>query len=137
MVHDRLGPAVEQDVAKLLGDVPVVDVDADRPGLGGAQEGLQVLVAVVEVEGDVVVRRLPALTCRERPVRAEPGFAQHGGEPPAAVGDVAPAEATVAPHQALALGDLGRDRLVQRRQVELLGHARLAHRRRSAGVTGP
>ena len=52
-------PAVGQDVAQLLGHVAVVDVDRRAAGLGRAEHPLEVLVAVVEVERDVVVRRLP------------------------------------------------------------------------------
>src|SRR5690606_38135575 len=48
--------AVVEQVGQLAGDVAVVDVDGDRPQLPGRQHRLDVLGAVLEVEGDVVAR---------------------------------------------------------------------------------
>jgi hypothetical protein len=53
--QDGRGAAVDEHVAQLVGDVAVVDVDGGGAGLGGTEQALEVLVAVVEVEGDVGV----------------------------------------------------------------------------------
>ena len=48
-------PGVGDQVGQLLGDVAVVDVHRDGPQLVAGQHDLDELVAVVEVEADVVV----------------------------------------------------------------------------------
>ena len=116
---DRRGAGVVEQVAQLLGDVAVVHVERRDPGLVGAEHRLDVLVAVVEVAGEVV---LPALVPAERAplgVGAEPGADQVVGQPVGALGHLAVGEPSVAPHDALAVGDGGADRVVHVSEVEL------------------
>ena len=84
------GGAVGQDVAQLGGHVAVVDVDRGGPGLPGAEHALQVLVAVVQVEGHVVVRGLPRRPGRRVAPQPQPRSGQHRGQAPGAVGDLGP-----------------------------------------------
>ena len=54
LVHHRHGVGVVEEVDELLLDVPVVDVDRDRPQLVGGEHRLDELDAVVRVDRDVV-----------------------------------------------------------------------------------
>src|SRR3546814_987169 len=57
LVDDGSGPGVLEQVAELLGDVAVVDVERRDPSLVGAEHCLDVLVAVVEIAGEVILAR--------------------------------------------------------------------------------
>ena len=118
MEHDRPGRRIAQEVLELLGDVAVVDVEGRHPGLVGAEHGLQVLVAVVEVAGEVVLTGL---------VPGEPAAGDDGpespvvervGEAPGAVGHLGPGEAAIPEDQALPIGDPFGDRLVEGGEVQ-------------------
>jgi len=132
--QDRRRATVVQEVTQLVGDVAVVDVDRRAAGLGGAHHALEVLVAVVEVEGDVIVGRGPARVVRGLGVDAEPMVGEDGRQPAGPVRDIGPGEAAIPPDDALALRHGGRDRLVERRDVELLGHPVDGHAVRTYGV---
>ncbi len=58
--HDAPGPRVVEQVPQLLGHVAVVDVEGCDAGLVGAEHRFDVLVAVVEVAGEVVLSALVA-----------------------------------------------------------------------------
>jgi hypothetical protein len=62
-VHDDgAGLGVVEQVEQFLGHVAVVDVERGDPGLERSEHRLEVLVAVVEVDREVV---LPALVAGE------------------------------------------------------------------------
>ena len=63
-------PGVVEQVLQLLADVAVVDVERGDAGPVPAQHALQVLVAVVEGEGEEVLARLPSLELRSLAVHA-------------------------------------------------------------------
>jgi hypothetical protein len=69
VVDDGSCSSVVEHVAELVGDVAEVDVHADGACLRRPEQRLEVLVAVVEVERNVVVRRLPCRAVGQRPVR--------------------------------------------------------------------
>ena len=54
--HDHDGVGVVEDVARLVGDVAVVDVDRDGAGLVRAEHRLDPLGAVPGVDRDLVAR---------------------------------------------------------------------------------
>ena len=58
--NQRAGPGVVEQVPQPLADVAVVDVEGGDPGPVRAQHPLEILVAVVEGECDVVLSRLAA-----------------------------------------------------------------------------
>jgi hypothetical protein len=129
--QDRTGGAVRQQVVELVGDVPVVDVDGRAPGLGGAEHALEVLVAVVQVQRHVVLQRDPAVLVGPLLAEAQAGIAQDGGQPSGAIGDLGPRQPTVPPHEALPVGDGGRNGLVQGGEVQLFGDVEDGHRVRN------
>src|SRR5204862_4040607 len=75
---------------ELVLDVAVVDVEGGCPRLRAADHRLQVLVAVVEVETDVVLSRLPRGELGALPKAAEPRRGEHAREAPAAAREVSP-----------------------------------------------
>ena len=87
MTARRLG--VGEEVAQLLLDVAVVDVERGHPGQVGADHALDVFVAVVEVEPQVVLGRLVAGEALAPAVRAEALGVQVAGQPPGAVAELA------------------------------------------------
>ena len=97
---------------QLLLDVAVVDVEGHGARLVGAQHALDVLVAVVEVQREVVLPRLPRRQRVALALAAEPGVDQQVGQPPRAHLQVAPGEAAARGDDRLALGNDGGDRLV-------------------------
>jgi hypothetical protein len=113
VVDDRPRPAVGQDVGQLGGDVAVVDVDARGPGLPRPEHPLQVFVPVQQVEGDVVVGRLPRRHLGRVAPQAQAGARQHGGQAAGAVGRLGPAAGDPAGRHACAVGDGGGDGLVE------------------------
>jgi hypothetical protein len=117
----RPGRGVVEQVAQLIGDVAVVDVERSRPRLPCSEHPLEVLVAVVEVQGDVVVHRLPARTRSELGAEPDAGVEQHAGQSAGAVSDVGPAQSSVPEHQAVAVGMGGGDRLGDHSDVQLHG----------------
>ena len=117
----RPRPRVVEQVAQLLADVAVVDVERGHPGPVAAQHPLEVLVAVVEGEGHVVLPRLPALEARPFALHAEPTPVEVGAEPSRAIGDLAVGQAAVAPDDALALGEALDEHVEGLGQVELDG----------------
>jgi len=123
---DGSGPAVGQHVAELVGHVAVVDVHRGRPGLGRAEHALEVLVAVVQVEGDVVLGRLPRVL--DRPRRATDAVgAEQRGEAAGPIGDLGPAHPAVPPHEALPVRHDRGDGLVRGGQVQLFGDLEDGH----------
>ncbi len=100
------GPAagVVEQVEQLVLDVAVVDVERRHPGPEGAEHGLQVLVAVVEVDAQVVLAGLVAGEPVPLGVGAQAPGPQIGGQAAAAVRQVGEGQADVAPDQRGAVG---------------------------------
>ncbi len=128
-VHDdRRRPGVVEQVAQLLGDVAVVDVERGDAGLQAAEHRLEVLVAVVQVDGEVVLAGLVAGKVGPLGVAAEPGADEVVGQPVGALGDVGPGQPAVAEHEALGVGAQGGDAVEHRAEIGLstaprfLGH---------------
>src|SRR5690606_22854608 len=111
--------AVVEQVVQLVGDVAVVDVERRHPGAEGAQHGLDVLVAVVEVDAEVVLAGLVPGQRVPLGVGPEPPRPQVGAEPGAAVDHLGEGQPPVPPDQALAVGVLRGDRVEGVGQVEL------------------
>ena len=114
-MHDRLQLGVGAQVAQLVGDVAVVDVDRHRPQLERGEHDLDVLGAVVEVAPDVVAGP-----------DARP--AQVVGQPVRPLLELAVGPRPVVDHQRGAVGDVRHHRLPQVGQV-------VGARRRHASVS--
>ncbi len=106
---------------QFFGHVAVVDVEGSDAGLERTQHRLQVLGAVVQVDGQVVLAALVALQLAPLGVAAEPLLDQVVGQPAGAIGELRPREATVAMHQAHLVGTRGGDRFVHVGDRELNG----------------
>jgi len=104
-VHDRLEVGVGEEVAELVLDVAVVDVDGNRAQLERGEHALEVLVAVVHPQTHVVAR--PDAARRERV-----------GQPGRPLVELPIREADVAEHDRLALGHRVGDRFEQVGEVE-------------------
>ena len=112
-VHDDRGSTrVPQEVQQFIRDVAVVHVERGDPRLQGTEHALEVFVAVVEVDRQVVLTGLVSLESRSFDPAAEPLDDEVVGEPARPVGHVSPREPPIAEHQALVVGTCGRDRLV-------------------------
>ena len=85
MEDQRPGPGVVEQVAQLLADVAVVDVEGGGPGPVRAQHPLQVLVPVVEGEGDMVLSRLVALELGALAAQAQAPAVEVRGQAPRAL----------------------------------------------------
>ena len=118
LIDHRLGVGVLEEILEFLVDVAVIDIERRGPGLEGAEHPFEILVAVVEIEPDVVLARLPAKEPPAIRTLTEMVAAQYVGQSPGAVGDLRPAEATVAEEEALAIGNGGGDGLVYGRQIQ-------------------
>ncbi len=131
VVDDGPRRAVTEQVPQLFADVPVVDVERRHPGAVGADHALEVLVAVVEGEGDVV---LPGLvtgqpgpsgragsSVRPVPLRpdAEAAVVEVRRQAPGSLGELAVRQPPVTPDEALAVGQRPGDRLDDPSQIEL------------------
>ena len=118
-VHDdRRRLRVAQQVQQFAGDVAVVDVERSDPRLQRAEHALEVLVAVVEVDREVVLARLVSFELRPLDAAAEALVDEVVGEPPGPLGHLRPREPPIAEHQALVVGPRGRDRLVHVGEAE-------------------
>ena len=118
VIDHRPGLRVPKQVEQLLVHVAPVDVEGHGARLEGAEHALEILVPVVEIEGDVVLPGLVPGEAGALAAAAEPVAAQHVGEAPRAVRDLRPAEAPLAEHQALALGHRLGDGLVERGEIQ-------------------
>ena len=89
-VHDdRGGARVAQQVQQFPGDVAVVHVERGDPRLQRPEHALEVLVAVVEVDRQMVLTGLVSLERRPLDPAAEPLVDEVVGEPPGPVGHLA------------------------------------------------
>ena len=98
------GRGVVEQVAQLLAHVAVVDVEGGDPGPVGAQHALEVLVAVVEGQGQVVLPGLVAGQVLALGAHAEAPGVQVRAQSPGALGHLAIGEAAVLPDDALPVG---------------------------------
>ncbi len=87
---DRPRLGVVEQVAKLVGDVAVVDVERGDAGLPAADHHLEVLDAVEQIDGEVVLARLVAGEVGPLGVAAEPGADEVVGQPVGVLDDVRP-----------------------------------------------
>ena len=104
--HERLGVGVVEQVPELLVEVAVVDVDRDAAQLERGVLGLDVLVAVVQVEPDLRVR-------------AEPGGRQRAGDACGPIVELRPGPGGVAVGDGGRVGDLVGDRFPDGCEVHL------------------
>ena len=118
VIHQRRRLGVVEQVEQLVFDVAVVDVERRDARLVRAEHALEVLVAVVEVETEVILARLPVAQRRALDPAAESAAAKIVREPPRAIGERAPGETAVAKDDALAIWDLRGDRFLNRGEVE-------------------
>ena len=114
---------VVEQVPQLLFDVAVVDVERRDPCAVRAEHALDVLVAVVHVEREVVLSRLPTLELGAFGVTTEPTVVQVVAEAACAPGQVGVAEAPIPPDEGLAVRIRRGDDLVDLGQVEIHGRA--------------
>ena len=122
LVHHRLEVGVGEQIAQLVLDVAVVHVDRHRAQLERGEHALEVLVAVVHPQADVVGRP-----------DAVPG--ERMGEPGRPLVELPVGEAYVAVHDRLPVRHGVGDRLEQVGEVErrlVVGSHRRAERSRSA-----
>ena len=118
---ERARSGVVEQIAQLLADVAVVDVERRDAGGVGAEHAFEVLVAVVERERHVVLSGLPPRQLGPLALHGESPAVEVGGEPPGPFGHLGVGEAAVPPHDAFAVGQ-GLDEGVERLgQVELDG----------------
>src|SRR5690606_27484663 len=83
VVEEGARPRVAQQVEQLLVDVAVIDVQRSGARLVAAEHPLEVLVAVVEVDREVVLAGLVAGELAALAMRAEPARAEKIREAPA------------------------------------------------------
>jgi hypothetical protein len=96
VVDHRRRPSVGEEVGQLVVDVPIVDVERGDPGPVRAEQSLQVLRPVVQVQGEMVVRRFPRLG--DGAPAAQAVVVQDLRQPPAPLGHLPPGAAPVSPH---------------------------------------
>ena len=112
VVHEDAAAAVIQEIEQLLSDVAVVHVERCDTGLVRPEHAFEVLVAVVQVDAEVVltgfvsVEKLP--TDGVRDASAD----QIVGETTCAFGDVAPGPRCSPPYDAWTIGNRSGERLV-------------------------
>ena len=119
LVDDRLRPGVGEEVEQLLGDVAIVHVERCDPRLERAEHRFEVLVAVVEVDREVVLARLVSGELSTLDDLAEAPVQQRVREASRAVVDLGPRQSPVAEDDALSIGDRGGDCLMGSREVEI------------------
>ena len=88
MHDDRRRLRIAQQVQQFARDVAVVDVERGDPRLERAEHALEVLVAVVEVDREVVLARLVSLELRPLDAASEALVDEVVREPPGPLGHV-------------------------------------------------
>src|SRR5262249_49561440 len=121
VVDDAARVRVAEQVAQLLFDVSVVDVERRDARLVGADHRFEVFVAVIEVEGDVILPRLPRLQLGALAMATEAGGPGAVGGAPRTQLKIAPGQPQTRGNDRLLVGNRVGDRLVDRAQGE--GHA--------------
>ena len=104
VVDDAPRAGVGQQVLQLLGDVAVVHVERRDPCLVGAEHALEVLGAVVEVEGEVVLTGLVWGQLVALGTEAKAPVEQRIGEASRAVAELSVGESTVTGDDAGSVG---------------------------------
>ena len=112
---------IVQEVDEFLVDVAVVDVERRHPRFVRAEHSLRKLVAVVEVDPQVVLTAAPVVESLALGVAAETAFDEQVRETPGAAGEVRVAEPPVAEHDGLPFRDRVRDGFVDGGQVVVQG----------------
>ncbi len=98
---DSAGLRVVEQVQQFFGDVAVVDVERCHPGLQRTEHRLEVFVAVVEVDREVILPALVSVEIGALGGDAEAFADQVVGESPSPLGDVRPREALISEDQAV------------------------------------
>ena len=119
VVHDRGGVGVREQVFELLGHVAVVHVERGGPCLERPDHRLEVLVAVVQVDGHEVLTGLVTVEFVAGRSGAEATADQRVGELAGAITELSIGETAVPEDDALPIGRGGLDRFVQLGEVEL------------------
>ena len=119
MIDQATGAGVVEQVDEFLIDVAVVHVERHDPGLVGTEHGFQVLIAVVEVETDVVLAALPILKVLAFTMAAQASTNQSVGESARALGEFPVGEPSAPENDGLTLWHGRRDRFTNRGQVEV------------------
>ena len=111
VIDDGACARVLEEIAELVLHVPIVDVHCHGTRLRSADHALEILVAVVHVERDVVLARLPRREVAPFAVAAEPGVDQQMGELTRAPLQIAPGGAARGGDDRFAFGNRGRQSL--------------------------
>ncbi len=119
VVDDAAGAGVVEQVLELLVDVAVVDVERCDPRGVGPEHAFEVLVAVVEVQGKVLLSGLPGLEIAALSANREPLGDEEVGEPALAAQEIEEREPPIAPDDRLTCGDGFGHRVEDRRDVEV------------------
>ncbi len=119
VVDEPLGSGVVEQVHEFFFDVPVVHVERRHPGLVGAQHALEVFVAVVQVQTEMVLPRLPSRQLGALGMNGESVIDQHVGQTTRTLGQLGEGEASVTPHHSLPVGHGGGHCLIHGAKVEL------------------
>ena len=114
MIDQATGAGVVEQVDEFLINVTVVHVEGHDPGLVGAEHGLQVLIAVVEIETDVVLAALPILKVLALTMAAQARASQNVGESARALGELPVGEPSAPEDDGFTLWHGRRDRFTNR-----------------------
>jgi hypothetical protein len=134
--HDCRGCCVVQQVREFFGDVPIVDVEGGDAGLECAQHRLEVFVAVVEVDRNVVLPAFVPGQFTAFAMATEAGAVEVVRQPAGSLGELLPREASIAKDETLCVGLNGSDRLVHLSNGEVHGRRLLRLCRSSLIVVG-
>ena len=110
---------VIEKIEQFLFHIAVVHVEGCAARLEGTEHTLEILVAVVEVERNVILARLPVGELRPLCVATQAVPAQDMGQPARTVGDLRPTQAAVAIHDAVPLGNHFGDGFMDTGQIHL------------------
>ena len=96
MVDDDPGVGIGQQITQLLSNIPIIDIERDSARLHASEHGLKIFIPVLQVEGNMVLPRLPVseVCARDRGLDAQ--RQQQVGKPPGPLVDLREAEPAVA-----------------------------------------
>ena len=117
VIDNRFGLRVFEEIQKFFFDVAIIDVERYAAGLECPQHAFEILIAVIEIQADVILARLPVGQHIAFGVTPQAGGVEHGCETPSAVGDFAPRKAAIAEDDALVVREYLGDRFVESGQV--------------------
>ena len=118
VIDDDLGAGIVQQIGQFFIGISDVDVEGRQPGLEGAEHGLQVFIAIMQIDGQPVLAGLPIGQFAAFPVTAQAPFMQHVGQTVAALGEIVIAQAAAAEDHGLPCADPLRHQVQNVRQIE-------------------